>query len=199
MLAGAALLAVAAALAVLARDAWQWQERLDSGDARFHATQAGRDPWERERGPLSIPAGLVGVEDDLAFRRALLLVRRSHDVNADVDAWQLLRLQGEAESALHRVEESDADPVRRAAAANLLGVLLYEDSLATRSNTRSFLRRSFAAFRRAIRTDPTNADAKFNLELLYSVAPPQSKRRRGGGSSRRGAMRSGGNAPGSGY
>jgi tetratricopeptide (TPR) repeat protein len=179
--AGVLALVAAGLLALVADDVRDWPERFRAGDLSFRAASVAPDPWHAPDRRLHLPARLLGVDDDLALRRALQLVRRSHDVDSpNADAWALLRLQGQAESALAAVERSEPDPARRSLAANLLGLLLYEDSLTARTSGQEFRARSVEAFRRAIRLDPENADAKFNLELLFVQLPPRAERRRGG-------------------
>jgi hypothetical protein len=174
-------LVLAGLVALLAEDVRSWPERFRTGDLRFRAASLAPDPWRVPDRRLRVPARLLAVEDDLALRRAFQLVRRSHAIDSpNANAWELLRLQGQAESAFTEIERKDADPARRALAANMLGLLYYEDSLTARTSAQEFRARSLEAFRRAVRLDPTNADAKFNLELLFTQVRPRPERRRGG-------------------
>jgi hypothetical protein len=179
--AGVLALVLAGMLALLAEDVRRWPERFHTGDLRFRAASLAPDPWRAPDRRIHVPARLLAVDDDLALRRALQLVRRSHAIDSpNANAWDLLRLQGQAESALEQIELEDPDRARRSLAANLLGLLLYEDSLTVRSSAQEFRARSLEAFRRAVRLDTGNADAKFNLELLFSQVRPRPERRRGG-------------------
>ena len=72
-----------------------------------------------------------------------------------------------------------------------------EDALSTGSRSTDLLPRSVASFRRAVELDPTNGDAKLNLEQVLNLQPPRQQRdRAGGGGSSGGASYS---APGEGY
>ena len=115
-----------------------------------------------------------------------------------LDASEIHRRQSRAENALAQVQDADHDAARRSAAATMRGVLLYEDALSTGSRSTDLLPRSVAALRRAIELDPSNADAKLNLEQVLNLQPPRQQRDRagGGGGSTGGASYSG---PGEGY
>ena len=71
-----------------------------------------------------------------------------------------------AETALTEATRTGENPHRVSTASNLLGVLALVDS-ATAPTGNSAVDRSVLAFQDAIRLDPSNADAKTNLELLY--------------------------------
>jgi hypothetical protein len=184
-----ALLAAAFGLALLAEDARRWPDRF-------------RTPGVPARGdslPVRVPESALGIEDDLELRRALRLVAATRGRALDtVDQFELLRRQGRAESALTRYEESVADPRRRSYAVGILGVLYFEDALASGSRSGEFVEQSLAALRRAVRLDPANETAKYDLELLLVLAPPREQRDRAGG----GGSESGGaslSRPGEGY
>jgi hypothetical protein len=84
-------------------------------------------------------------------------------------------------------------------AANLLGVLSAEQALTDRRHARDLTAAARASFVAAIRADPGNEDAKYNLELLLAQATKKvAQRQQGqGGEPKKG--RSGHRAPGSGY
>jgi hypothetical protein len=194
----AVLLAGAVALALLGEDARRWPGRVDEGDMRLAAGAAGPGLWEpRDALPLRLDASRLGLTDDLRYREALRLVRLTRMGLDTLDAGDIRRRQSRAENALAYVQDRDPDRGRRSGAATMRGVLLYEDALSTGSRSTELLDRSIAALRRAVELDPSNADAKLNLEQLYNLQPPkQQKDRAGGGGSTGGASFS---APGQGY
>jgi hypothetical protein len=51
----------------------------------------------------------------------------------------------------------------------LLGVLAFIDSRPAAGNTPAPIERAVAEFQSAVRADPANGDAKFNLELLLRL------------------------------
>ena len=162
---------LAALLALLAREAVAVPDRLAAGDMRFATGSLAPDPWRaRGRLPRRVVERVLAVEDDLAFRRALQLVRRGRSLDdPSVDGWELLRLHGRAESELARIEERDGDRRRRSQAASTLGVLFVDDALTSVSQAEVFLDLALKALQRAVALDPTNDDAKFNLELLLAL------------------------------
>ena len=129
------------------------------------------------------PSASPSADDDVALRRALRLVRigREGD-NPTADATTLARLHSQAEEALLDVVRAEEDPARRALAANALGILFYEDAQVSEENAAAFTGRSLDAFRSAIKTDPTAAVPKANLErMLGLLRPPRTPRTGGGG------------------
>ena len=87
-------------------------------------------------------------------------------------------------------------------AANLLGVLEFDDSVRRATNAPAPVERSLAEFENAVRADPANVDAKYNLELLLrslqakGVRPGQTS---GVGNAPGGHQGAGSSPPGRGY
>jgi hypothetical protein len=109
--------------------------------------------------------------------------------------------RGRAEAAARRLHERGDDPATRALGANLLGVLAVEDALLERGSADRHVAASVEAFREAIRLDPSNDDAKFNLELVLTLAPEEARVAPGPGPVAGPAAGSGAGAtpPGGGY
>ena len=88
-------------------------------------------------------------------------------------------LRASLEPKLIDASRAETDPRRRSRLLNLLGVVAmsrYAVDPGDRSNT---VRAAIDSFSNAINTDPTNADAKFNLEIVlrdffHQVAPASS-------------------------
>ena len=196
-----ALVAVAAVLALLASDVRAWEERIEAGDLAY-AGGAAAPQWRVDG---SVPFGaarrLLGADDDLAYRDAFRLYRaRSTAVTFD-NSGTRRTLQAEAEIALARVEQAD-EGERASRAANLLGVLALNGPAAVAAGQPDPVDRALAEFRNAIRLDPGNEDATFNLELLLHEIEARGERsgasagESGRASGRRGA---GASLPGQGY
>ena len=194
VLAAVLCLAAAAVSALLATDVGAWHSAFRTSDAEAAADPAAATvPAAGELLPFHLARSLLGLGDDLAFRRALLLFRSgytgipSHDQStAGTEA------RAEAEAALERLVRTEGDGARASQAANLLGVLELVDASGGSSQNGGSVDRAIVELQNAVRLDATNADAKANLELALGLAPPDSPfrstrhgssgRRRGGAS-----------------
>ena len=201
LVAAAICLCAAAAAAVLATDVGAWQSALRAGDAEAAADpSAATVPTADELLPFHAARSLLGLDDDLAFRRALVLFHDgysgipSHDQSsAGTEA------RAEAEATLERIVRVEGDGARASAAANLLGVLELVDASAG-SSLGGSVDRAIVELQNAVRLDPGDADAKANLELALGLAPPDSpfrSTRHGSSGKRRGGASQ--TSPGRGY
>lgn len=156
-------------LALLARDAGRWPEAVRSGDVAAadpaHPQQAS---WTVDEAlPFSPARRLLGLDDDLAFRRAVVLFRRAYTRDLQFErSTDGAAIRIRAETALAHVIRTDRDRRRVSAASNLLGILALVDAATSRSGNAP-VDRSLFAFEDAIRLDGSNEQAKANLELLY--------------------------------
>lgn len=165
--AGVVLLCLAALLAFAAEDARTWPVRLREGDVRYRAVPTAGDPWPESPGALR---ALLGVNDDLHFRRALWAYRVSEKrVRASEQQFGGAELRAQVETLLGGLVASESDPARRSSAATILGVLAYGEYVRNSRGGSVFLQRSLRSFREAIQLDPSNDEAKFDLELLLEL------------------------------
>ena len=192
---GIAALAAALALGLLARETQRWPARAEVGDVAFAAGKRDADWPKARRVHQRFAVDLLDVRDDVAFRRALRLVHEIGSLEAAPSSAEAVRRIGRAERALLQIGRDDPDRRRRSAAANLLGIVHFEAALITGRGAETALRASASAFERAVRLDPQNADAKFNLELLLELLRAQGDQL-GWNPFRRGADRVGGGQPG---
>ena len=168
--AGVVGLAVAVVILFAMADVRRWQRALVRGDARFQVMHAASSefgettvpPVARWKGPHGAVAAatkdLIGLGDDLEFRRALA-VYRSANPNPNEQAQfgsdpELPARRIRAQQALTAVSKTAPDSRTRSRATNMLGILANQ------------ILTAIGLFRSAIKLDPGNADAKFNLELL---------------------------------
>ena len=107
---------------------------------------------EREGGPLSTVAGEF---------------RASHAPGVSAEALAEERAQARIEA--ERVLERRARRAHRSYAANLLGILSFEDAALEPNQAGEHLGASVLSFQEAVRLNRQNADAKFNLELLLTL------------------------------
>jgi hypothetical protein len=167
--ASAACAVLAVVLALFARDVGRWPQAIRSGDvaAAEPVRSAGVSWTVDETLPFSPARATLGVGDDLAFRRAALRFRLAYTRDLQLartpDAGQA-RIR--AETALAREIRGDSDRRRASTASNLLGILALVDA-ATAPAGNVPIDRSVFEFQDAVRLDPSNEQAKTNLELLY--------------------------------
>jgi hypothetical protein len=182
------LAAVAVVAVLLARDLNSARRALAQGDA-VYAVTPGRATWTPPTALGGTAEALLGTRDDIRMRRALQRYAVAAAVPNRLDtALERQTLRSQAATALadaaHGAHASQAD--------TLLGVLAFATSADE----------ALADFANAVRADPTNDAAKYDLELLLR-ATKASGSRRGAGSGaafgRGGRRGAGGGVPGSGY
>lgn len=193
-------LALAAALTVFAVDVVRWSDSLEAQDVRFlGAPTQARFTAPPSRLPFDATEKALGASDDLAFRRQLqgfARVRPGAEFNAP-----LLALRTETQLGLGHLARGDPAASRRSRAANMIGVIALNESLAPRDADAltSLITGAIGSFRNAVEIDPANSDAKTNLELALRIAKAASL----GGEAPTGGRNTGESAglgqPGSGY
>jgi hypothetical protein len=197
-----AALVVAVALVVVALDALRLDERVATDDARFASSQLTEGLWETDALLLfDVSTRLLGLDDDLTYRRAASLYTRSRPGEPTALNPRRETLRAEAQRRLSVISRQDADPTRRSQAALLLALLaLGRGDLFTSAEERlQVLRGAVGNLQIAVELDPDNADAKRNLELaLSSIGEPPSGATDAGGTTDTGDTAGVGRA-GSGY
>lgn len=193
-------LALGAAALGLAHDIRSWETAIELGDARF-AGQAVDARWQASTWlPGDVGAGTLALADDLALRRAeqAFAAARAAPAGFGSDR-RSARLRAEAELALSDVVATGSR-VQASRAGNLLGILAGTSDGVDVAAAGD--QRASETFDAAIRADPTNTDAKYNLELLLRrIRVVGSREGAGGGSGDLGDSLAGAGAgtPGSGY
>jgi hypothetical protein len=200
-LVGAGLcLAAAGLLLLFAADVREWGKRMATDDLRVAANPLPANLWRpQEVAPFGLARAVLGIDDDIRYRRALKLFRLGRP-RENLTGKLPAALRAKAQIALGEVAESGHDRRRRSQAANLLGILSFSLAVRDPSLTTTFLENAVASFREAMALDESNADARVNLEYaLYQLKGGQDQLPKG--SDRAGQPR--GNAglakPGRGY
>ena len=197
---GAGALVLGVAVLALAHDLHAWQGAVDRGDARFaaHPTTARWDAGTWVPGDPAL--SLLSLRDDLSVRRGgkAFAVALATPAGYD-DGRRRSRVRGLAELAL---SDSLATGSRSQAsrAGNLLGILAATDESGPDAGVSD--RRAAETFEAAIRADPVNEDAKYNLELVLRRSKLVGSREGAGGSSGyygQSLTGAGAGLPGSGY
>jgi hypothetical protein len=165
---------IAVVLALLAADVGAWRSTIARDDLRFRALPAHRGLWRPSTVLPGDPASLlVGTGNTIAYRRALQYfwfarIGSNPEVRQDTPT-----LRAEAQNKLLDLISSAPNATERAAAANLLGVLVVTTPLVgSTGGTTTVLTRAAQYFQQAIALNPTNADAKENLELVLRLRRP---------------------------
>jgi hypothetical protein len=190
ILAGLCLVVAALALA-LARDAWRWDKAIRDADERAHATRLGPSSWDAATLLPGDPARwLLGIDDDLAFRR----LYASAAVLAVTPAPSGRSPRPAVETALGQLSRTEKDLRIASAAANMLGVLFFTDPDDPEASPAD---RAVGSFQDAVLLDPQNASAKTNLELvLRQLSTDEIKGRTSPGGGNKGGKGGAGLAPG---
>jgi hypothetical protein len=173
----AILIVLAVFAALVARDAAAIRSGFEGGDLAFKAQPAAERLWKIEtRVPYAKRA--FGVEDDLVYRRALRAF--AVDARRGENPYDFDRpaFRAEAQATLVAAEESSLAAPLRSKAASLQGVLTFDEAIQDPINGPALMRRVVGDFERAVRIDPTNEEAKYNLEYLLRLMDPSAERLR---------------------
>jgi hypothetical protein len=198
----AIVLAIAVFVALLAADVRSRGDALSSGDALLSATPATAS-W---RGSSRLPAGLaeelLAIDDDLAARRALQRFRATAFRRGRLDnAIDVAADRAETEAALAAVARS-SDAAKATQARTLLGVLTFSDFARGGGKSAGQAEAAIAYFDGAVRIDPSNEAAKYDLELALRALAARGVRvgqGSGGATGSTGRKGAGGGIPGRGY
>jgi hypothetical protein len=207
--AGAIVLVVLAVLAaLLAADIRNWQTTLREDDALVSSTPK-LATWEPSTHLASLAGHVLGVRDDVEARRAIALYLENVNVPVRFDnGRQVAVARSRAEQALATVARHSSG-ARASQAETLLGVLVFTDVgpnpdpfQETTGMDPDQAQASLADFDDAVRADPENAFAKYDLELVLRSLLAQGIRVGAGqqtGVGSTGQRGAGGGLPGGGY
>jgi len=205
--AGALLcLSLAVVLALLALDVARSSDAIRTGDVRYRVSPEDDGLWRAdELVPLAVARNVLGVEDDVAFRRALrgLRLARLDDPSASTSDPELAISRNAAQARLEAIVSADGDLTRRSRAAGLLGVLGIARFVTETQGRDALLSSTIANLQLAIALDPANDEAKQNLELAFQRGRGLDLSEGAGGANPapggNGAKGAGAGQPGSGY
>jgi hypothetical protein len=199
-------LALAVGLGLMALDVSRSRDALVQGDVEYLVTPQKADIWNADTViPRDLAVRMIGTEDDVELRRAVraVLLARLADPSVSVSDPAIALLRNAAQARLDYIVASDASAADKSRAAGLLGVIGLARLISETQDRVAALSSTVANLQLAIELDPSNQDAKYNLELalqrsrgiqLTEGAGGQNPSPGGSGSSGAGA-----GDPGSGY
>ena len=161
-------LGLAVALGLLALDVTRSRDAVASGDVAYRISPEQPGLWRASTVvPFDLAVSLLGTEDDVQLRRAVRSLRlaRLDDPSASVSDPQLALLRNDAQARLDAIVAGSKDPRQRSRAAGLLGVLGLARLVSETQDRVALLSSTVANLQLAIAQDPSNDDAKYNLEL----------------------------------
>jgi hypothetical protein len=169
-----ALVVLAGVLALLGRDVLAWRgqtERTDVAIAHFSRRPVGEpDTWL----PVALSRTVLAASDDVRVVRALQGVQRlrvAGDPNRfDPPALQLAKL----ELTFDEIADGSDPAAIRSRARQLHALLLFQQLVlsAGSGSASTALDRTIAELQRAVRLDPENAEAQYDLETLLLIYKP---------------------------
>jgi hypothetical protein len=200
---GIAVLALVAAVfaALLAADLRSWHDGVSNGDTEYAQSPASAAWSTPTLLPFHLARGILGISDQIAFRRAAQKFVAVHALGCGYDnCYSEGRARADLETILTNLGRG-ADPARDARADNLLGILAYADTRSTGATKAAPVDRAVADFQSAVQLDPANTDAKFNLEWVQRSLVTHGSRAgsSSGNGSKNGHNGAGGGTPGKGY
>jgi hypothetical protein len=209
LIAAAACLVLGVLLALVAVDVAGWRSTIPGDDVRF-AAGAPTTGWSpRTVAPFHAGERVLGVSDDVAYRRMLRELRASKLLDLTVSDPRLAIHRTALAEELESIVVHDPNPVLRSRASSLLGVLSIVSWNSTPPQGTQQLDRSelllaaVASFEQAIAIDPENDDAKFNLQTMLQrgqgLLPTEAAAGRNPSAGGKGSRGAGAGAPGSGY
>jgi hypothetical protein len=198
----AALLALplAAVLVVLAVSSLVVEREISDDDVRFQSsTGRQRELWTSPGVLPALAREPLGIEDDLAYRRVVLLFAQAQPGRTMPADPRVQALRGQAQLELTRTSQAEQDARRRSQLLNFLGVLPLDRGIQDPRERGSVLRTAIGVFQSAVRVDPENDDAKVNLELVLRDAAVAGIPANAPSGERSGGQRSGAGTGGGGY
>ena len=184
--AAAAFLACIGVMSALAaRDVLAWRGQTAHADVAVASFSPDLGVWRPHTWlPAGVSQWLAGTGDDVEFGQALqhfqvfrghqqwgLFVLNGTNGEPDIFARRTLEL-AQLEFTFEQIANSSRSAELRSRARQLHGILLYQHLIMQGGDAKTTLERTIADFTQAVRLDPGNATAKYDLEgLLYLYKP----------------------------
>lgn len=167
-LAAVVCLVLALGLSLLARDVAASRAAISKGDVEYRIAPEETGLWRTGTIiPFHLATSLIGTDDDVDLRRAVRAMRlaRLDDPTASLSDPRVTLLRNDAQARLDTIVATAKDPKQRSRAAGLLGVLGLARLVSETQDRAALLGATVSNLQLAIALDPTNDEAKYNLEL----------------------------------
>ena len=159
-------LVVAVFLILLATDVLRWSSDLQASDVHYRANPSAAGLWQIDALVPGDPGrSLLGIDDDLALRKAVRSLELSRLGSRAHFQPQLIVQRADAEARLQTLASGGGNRTQRSRAAELLGVLQLASPTSNPQQRSAFLLKAVANLQKAIQLDPSNDEAKYNLEV----------------------------------
>jgi hypothetical protein len=163
---GLVCLVLAVFLILLATDVLRWSNALQASDVRYRAHASAAGLWQIDALVPGDPGrSMLGIDDDLALRKAVRSLELSKLGSRANYKPQLIVQRADAEARLQTLASGGGDRTQRSRAAELLGVLQLASPTSNPQQRSAFLLKAVANLQKAIQLDPSNDEAKYNLEV----------------------------------
>ena len=169
-----ALVGVAVLLALLATDVLAWRGQNERAAVGVTAASSDLGIWQPSTTfPVAWSRWLLGTKDDVRLGRAIQRFRLVRVGTGEAFAQNNRRAAiAEAELELDRLAATAETPRARSQARTLHAILLYSQLREQSADPLIPLLRMSDELRKAARTDPDNAAAKYDLEAILNVVAP---------------------------
>jgi hypothetical protein len=165
--------ALAIGLGLLALDVHRSRAAIASGDVDYRISPETKGLWTASTiVPFDLAIDLLGTEDDVALRRAVRSVRlaRLSDLSTSVSDPEVALIRNDAQARLDEIVAGEGDVQQKSRAAGLLGAMGLARLVTETQDRVALLGSSVANLQLAIALDPSNDEAKYNLELALQRA-----------------------------
>jgi hypothetical protein len=166
---------VGIALALVAVDVLRAPDQVANDDRRFQTAPARlAGLWDASFLPGDQGERLLGLDDDLLYRELAGLYLKVEPGTVDFQGFpELESLRAKVQFELTRLSREDQDhPKRQSRVLTMYGVMTLDGRPLDSREREAMFQKAVSAFRNAIDLDPTNVDAKTNLEAALSTFGP---------------------------
>jgi hypothetical protein len=159
---------LAVVLVLLTVDVARWHDAMRTGDVRYGASTETMPLWRADSlVPFNPAKALLDIQDDIEVREALRALRLARLGDPVISDPELAIRRNEAQARLEAIVAAGRDDATRSRAAGLLGALGLARFVYETQDREALLSSTVSSLKLALDLDPTNDEAKYNLEFAY--------------------------------